>query len=262
MDYTRGFRVRSKYPKMSYAFMAGSQFKARKKAAATRRKNLRIEAMLARTIASKAANPRTGGYLGIEKKFFDTFYTATALTAAWAGGECDPAANTLFAPTKGTGPSDRDGDHVMIKTIDIRGNVYRGVGSDLADVSIPAYVTVVLVQDKQTNGAQLNAEDVMVDTAPKHLSHRNLQYSRRFIVLKSMRISLHDTAAGADGANTMSVTGSGRTFNWRVQCNIPVDFIGNAGTVADIGNNSLHIIACTNNTAYYLEYSSRIRFVG
>lgn len=208
-------------------------------------------------------NIRTGGFLGIEKKFIDTVKTSTNLVAAWAGSEVDPAANALCCPTKGTGPSNRNGDHIVIKSIQVRGIIRSQAYTDQADPPGPASFTVLLVLDKQTNGAQLSGEEVMVDTAPKEFSFRNLQYSRRFTILKSLRGSLHQIVSMADGANTGSFQSNERHFNWFVRCNIPVNFKGDAGTVADIVDNSLHIIACsTDANALTIKYHARCRFVG
>lgn len=209
-------------------------------------------------------NPRTGGLLGIEYKYFDTVKSITAISNGWAGGEMDPASyNTLCVPIKGTGASERDGDHIVIKNIQIRGVVKFTVKSDQSDSNGPWEATVLMVLDRQTNGAQLNAEDVMNDVAPKTHSFRNLEYRRRFRILASKRVILHQTSAFTDGSNTGTYTGNGRLFHMNVRCNIPVDFSGNGGTIADITNNSIHLIACSESSSVLsLEYHARCRFVG
>lgn len=218
-----------------------------------------------KNMLNRLRNVRTGGYLGIEYKFFDKQVAASGITASWAGGEKDPAGtNCLFAPVKGTGPSDRDGDHVIIKQVQIRGTVWWGPMSDQTDVYDPIQLAIYLVLDTQTNGAQLNAEDVMVATDPEEFAFRNLQYKKRFKILKAWRFGLNQVVAMTDGANTASIGGNQRYFSCNNKCNIPVDFVGNAGTVADIGDNSLHIIACCSSVpgGVNISYHSRIRFVG
>jgi len=208
-------------------------------------------------------NIRTGGYLGIERKYFDTVKTATALSASWAGGELDPTGDGLCQPTKGTGPTNRDGDHIVVKSIQVRGKVYIGAKSDQDDVKNPSSYCMLLVHDRQTNGAQLNAEEVMVATDPETMAYRNLQYSKRFKVLAARRGNLYETATIADGANTGSTTGNAHFVNWNIRCNIPVDFKGDAGTIADIVDNSFHIIAVSEVAAtVYVQYHARVRFVG
>lgn len=208
-------------------------------------------------------NRRTGGFLGMEKKFQDSFKTSTPINNAWTGGELDPAANCLYCPTKGTGPSNRDGDHTVIKQIQIRAFINFTVDQDSNDVVGPYAITLALVLDKQCNGSAINAEDVFVDTSPKQLGFRNLQYTRRFVILRAQRIVLNPSTAFTDGANTGSVGGTGRLIEWTVNCNIPVDHVGDAGSVADISNNALHLIGCGNTTTTgSINYACRVRFVG
>lgn len=210
----------------------------------------------------RSLNWRTGGYTGIELKFIDTVKTGTALGQSWTGGEYDPAANGLCCPTKGTGPSNRDGDHIVIKKIQIRGTVMMQIQSNQDDVAAPVDYAVMLVWDKQTNGAQLNAEDVMVSTDPEEFSYRNLQYSKRFRILKDWRGALHQTNAFTDGVNTGSTVGNSHHFQCILNVHIPVDFKGDAGSISDIVDNSLHIIACTSASGLYIAYHARVRFVG
>lgn len=208
-------------------------------------------------------NLRTGGYLGTEFKFLDTQKALTNITASWAGGEFDPAANALCCPTKGTGPSNRDGDKICITGIHIRGHINLEKQIDQADAIRAQQYCICLVQDTQTNGAQLNAEDVMVATDPETASFRNIQYSGRFKILKKWRGALTYSNGFTDGANTGTVSGQGRYFEANINCRIPVSFSGDAGTVADITDNSLHIIACASTAATIsCTYYSRVRFVG
>lgn len=208
------------------------------------------------------ANLRTAGFMGIERKFVDTTYTNT-VSGAWAGGEADPAANTLCAPTQGDGESNRDGRRIVIKQIVLTGSVQRLRAADQADVREASVVHVALVQDTQTNGTQLSAEHVYVDANNVEYTPRNLQYSQRFRVLWSRRFVLYDTCAFTDAANTGSVVGVSRLFHKVLSVNIPVNFIGNAGSVADIADNSLHVIACGSEGAIdSLKYQCRVRFVG
>lgn len=209
---------------------------------------------------------RTGGFTGIEYKFIDTTYTNT-LVGTWAGAEADPAGNNLCSPQQGTGESQRDGRVVTIKKIDIHGYVQRGQASDQADHTAPSIIHVALVLDTQTNGVQLNAEDVYVDANHVEVNFRNLQYKDRFRVLKSKylvvgdAVSMRDDAAGPPC--TASIAGSLRRFYFGLKCNIKVHFSANAGTVADITDNSLHIIAVSSQGAIdQMFYQSRVRFVG
>lgn len=209
------------------------------------------------------SNLRLGGFMGIELKFIDTVKTFTAVLDSWVGGEMDPAVGGLCCPVKGTGPSDRDGDEIRVKKIDIRGLIRMDKQSDQDDVLNSVKYCICLIQDTQTNGAQLNAEDVMVATDPETSSFRNLQYKKRFKVLKRWEGVLNEISTFTDGANTGSTVGTAQMFGCQVSLNEPVNFVGNAGTIADVGDNSWHLIACTDQAGRLtMSYSSRVRFVG
>lgn len=218
---------------------------------------------MARPRAARA-NLRTAGYLGVELKFVDTTVNATALGQTWAGAEVDPAANCLFAPTMGTGESNREGRKAIMKKVQINGYVYRAQASDQADVRQSSIVKIALVLDQQTNATQLSAEDVYVDADNVECQFRELEYAQRFRVLWSTQLTLGDTVAATDGANTCSITGSLKPFSVYKTINIPVSFVANGGNVADIMDNSLHVIAVTSApaTTDYIVYQSRVRFVG
>lgn len=214
-------------------------------------------------MGKRRPNLRTGGYLGTEFKFVDTQKALTNLSASWAGGEFDPAAGALCCPTKGTGPSNRDGDKICITGVHIRGHINLEKQQDQADAIRAQQYCIALVLDTQTNGVALDAESVFVQTDPETCSFRNLQYSNRFKVLKVWRGALYYTNAMTDGANTASMSGLGRTFKADINCKIPVSFAGDAGTVADITDNSLHVIACASTAATIsCTYYARVRFVG
>lgn len=216
----------------------------------------------ARELARSDVRMRTGGFTGIELKFIDTTKASTAIPATWAGGELDPAASTLCAPTQGTGESNRDGRRITIKSIQVNGQLFRTIGQDQADCIGPTAVTIALVLDTQTNGAQLNAEDVYVDANNNMLTFRNLEYNTRFRILYKRTFMIEDKCAFNDGANTASISSNGRLFKIYKRVNIPVTFTANAGVIADIQDNSLHIIGCAGTTGTYIAYEARCRFVG
>lgn len=197
----------------------------------------------------------------MEEHYIDTFKTSTALSDSWVGGELDPTALTLCAPIKGTGSSNRDGDHIIITKIQIRGILKLETKSEQDDVSKSEAYRVMLIWDKQTNGAQLNAEDVMVATEPEVFSYRNQSYLSRFKILTSWDGCLKWGTAFTDGANKGSVGGGAKKFMSNIECMIPVDFKANNGDVTDIVDNSLHIIGCAENSnTIYIQYACRVLF--
>jgi len=210
-------------------------------------------------------NMRTAGFLGIETKFYDTGIAGTAIVATAAGAEMDPTPNILClnAITQGDGESQRDGRKVILKSLQIKGMINADAVANAADPPAGRLIRILVVQDKQTNGAQLNSEDVIKDAGFLDvLSMRNLQYSKRFVVHYDKVIRMIPTATMEDGANTSSTSYANQGFKFFKNLNVPVNFTSTTEAIANITDNSFHVIALANDTGCNLFYQSRVRFVG
>jgi len=220
-------------------------------------------------------NRRVGGFLGIEKKFYDTYRIAAQVTNAllWFGCEYDPAPLCLNAPAQGAGPQQREGRKITCSSIQVRGQLmlpgYTGATYPTAGACT---VFVALLMDTQSNGSQFNSEDVYVNPAGSIAGGvcplRNLETGKRFKVLKTQTFDLSNMASIAiAGANFVGEPVS-TTFDWFV----PLDFVTsfNASAVEGVVNvmdNSLHIVANStySSTGLYtpeLTYNARLRFLG
>jgi len=220
---------------------------------------------------NKQLNVRTGGFLGIEKKFFDSFLATTQIAgpADCTGGELDPAtANCLNGVSQGDGESNRDGKNYVIKSLHFLGRVVANSQANKSAGWIPPSVFIAIVLDTQTNGAQLNSEDVYTNPAASIANNtclqRNLQYSSRFRVLKTFKLDFNQPSLAYDGTN---IEGCG--FSQSIEAhldnlNIKVGCSATTGTVAAITDNSLHVIGFATNVTetVNLTYTSRIRFMG
>jgi len=212
-------------------------------------------------------NRRTGGLIGLEYKFIDQDLTDASITGTWVGGELDPAAaNCLGACVQGSGESQRDGTRIVVKSIQINGFVYRDALSDQADCRPGQLIQLSLVMDKQSNGTQLNAEDVFSTTGADVPGRRVVANSARFKVLKTWLLTLHDTAAGTDGANTQTLGGMTVPFSCYLKLNQVVNFVAGAGagTIADMKDVSFHLIGAADGVVAsdYVTYTCRVRFIG
>jgi len=211
---------------------------------------------------------RTGGFSGTELRYFDSDLQDQALTPSWAGGELDPAALCLFYPVQGSGPQNRDGARVLVKSVYITGYVKRVAQAAEAAAPEGAIATLALVLDKQTNGATLNAEDVYDTTEPEECTRRVLENVSRFTVLKQWQIPIPVGVNFNDAAGTGAVGGALVPFSANLKLNLPVQFIAGAGAggVADIRDNSFHMIGvCTHNApagGYMTAFKCRFRFIG
>lgn len=236
---------------------------------------LQISQVASRAVASRfkrsSLNARSGGFLGIEKKFYDTTLVAGVVnsSATMASMENDPASvNCLNGVDQGDGESQRDGRKIAMDSIQVSGHVRIPAQIDQTSLDLAPVVKVYLVLDKQTNGAQLNSEDVFVNpgasTATSDAPFKNLQYDSRFQILGVRTFTCPPIPATWDGTN-MEASGVTLPFSiYKSLKGMQVTFKGTTAGVANIVDKSLHIIACCNaqNSAPTLYYNSRLRFRG
>lgn len=217
------------------------------------------------------ANPRIGGFLGTELKFYDQSLEAGALTAPTnaTGGEHDPSSTVMIMSVgQGDGETNRDGRSIVMMSIGLKGMVRIPRAIDQTVLKDTCIVFIALVLDTQTNATQINSEDVYLNkSADANLAtmpFRNLENSRRFTVLKTRTLSIGHPQVSWDGTN---IEQAGMTRRWDMFVNLnkmKVNFKGTTQTIANITDNSLHVIAwCSNvDLAPVLYYNSRLRFVG
>lgn len=224
-------------------------------------------------------NTRISGLMGVEVKFFDNYRVGSPLTAptSCTGGEHDPNVlniGCLNAVPPGDGGNQRDGRVFRMKNITVKGQVRLGaqVGQTGPD-NLPR-VFIALVLDKQTNGTQMNSEDCFVNPSATAVLAAdpllNLENSQRFRVLKTMHIGPKDFAGsqamGDYPAGSIAERGVTVPFTLFADLkNLAVNSVpSGGGSVGSVSDNSLHIIAFTNDVSSQpvLDYNSRLRFVG
>ncbi len=231
-----------------------------------RRRVRRISTAGQRTIVvPMRANIRTGGFVGIETKFFDVEDNNDAFTATWATME--PATTNLTAIAQGDGESNRDGRKYAIKSIHIRGFIEVPAQESQTAPIADQYCRIALVWDTQTNGAALTATDVMDGgQAEDTLAFRNLQFTKRFKVLfdKSITVLVARTNMNEGAVNLFASPLTRVPFKFNKVFNPPIQVLM-SGTTADIANvtdNSIHMIGVSESTVATLSYQCRTRFVG
>ncbi len=189
-------------------------FPVRKKRKPVRKLNKRVSALE----ASK------------ERKIIDTQLTAQVSNTT-------PSLVELTNLAQGLTDTTRIGNKIMLSGLQFR---------YLAKDTVQNSVRVMIVQDKQTNGAIFAAADVLADvTAIDNVaSLRNRDESLRFRVLY-------------DRVHLISLTGKDSVYVSKfIKLNVPVKYDGNAGTIADITSNSLAIlhvseVASSNITGFW-----------
>lgn len=197
-----------------------------------------------------------------EKKFVDSYRSTITLVTSPTGSECDDTTMLcLNGIAQGVTQSTRIGNKVILKSVQVNGQVNVPIISDQADAPVSINVRVMLVLDKQTNKAQLNGEDVYFDSGGVDiLSLRNLEYSDRFTILAEEKMSLDYTTSQQDGANTASYAGQKKCFTIYKKLNIPVQYNLTTAVVGAITDNSLHLIAWADGANVNFNWQSRVRY--
>lgn len=202
----------------------------------------------------------------VEKKFKDVNLGQTATTQVWAGGEIDPSATTCFTTiAQGDTGITRDGRQAVIEAIYLHGQVVFGITETSIAPLSDQTCRVVMVLDTQTNGAQLNAEDVFttIGAGSDVNSFRQLDFQKRFKVLhdKTFTLDLHCTSEGSNAFSS-----GNRIKNFRMAYRWPkglvVNYTGTTDAISTVQDNSVHLICTSTNANVFLGYQGRTRFRG
>jgi len=218
-----------------------------------------------------------------EMKYFDCERDAdqiAACTTTWVAGTMQDPDTTinlgsaavanplcLFAPTVGAALNQRIGRKVKVLKIKLHGLIHFSVGTAQALPKNATSIRMMLVQDCQTNAAQMTGAQLMNDAASPSstlMSFQNPNNFGRFKVLKEKRYILEDpNIIGTTGAADIAF--GGRKLNWKLTATFktPCEVHFNAtngGTVADIVDNSFHMVCAADTVALIplITYYSRV----
>ncbi len=215
----------------------------------------------------RSANRRTGGYIGMERKFLDDEMDASTIAITW--GEHNPATRKcLSSVAEGTGESERIGRHHAIDSLYIRGNINTAVGEAQTSPQTDALVRVIIGIDKQTNGAEVVPGSVVdLGQTNDFEAMRNLQTSAQFRILLDTVIKVPGKNVNEGSANAFTWTGVTVPFKYfhKFRTPLKIHSNGTGGTISNVRNNSIFIMAVLDGSpgpTVYLSYQSRIRFRG
>lgn len=195
-----------------------------------------------------------------EMKYFDTELAQTAITAVtttWPAGTMkDPTTfNTLVVPVVGAAINQRIGREIKVLKIKIRGEFAVGTQATQAVADNGSNIRYMVVQDMQTNAAQMTGAQLQTDYSGPEVTiggFQNLNNFGRFRVLKDKQIQFSNAnMAGSPTAADLVQSGFRRPFKCNIKFKIPIKMRFNAtngGTIADIIDNSFHFLAGTDNT--------------
>lgn len=225
----------------------------------TRKKVRKTPAMVPMSALAKA-----------ETKIFDTFYSTAipAVTTAWNAGIADPATFLcLCVPVVGAALNQRIGRRINYFKVKIRGQIKCAAQAAQSASETASSVRILLVADKQTNAAAMTAAQLMTPDAGTSMSlqaFQNQDNFGRFQVLKDKRFSISN-ANLVGSPTTGDVVQQGMLIlfkiNYTFKNPMPAHFNAtNGGTIADIVDNSLHVVCACDNASYapVLQYASRV----
>lgn len=209
-------------------------------------------------------NVRTGGFLGIEKKFLDTELTASALATTWAA--LNPVGvDSLSIPAQGDGESNRDGRTYAIESVHVRGHFELAAAEGAGVPASMIECRVIVYWDTQTNGAEATATDIMdAGGTTDILAFRNLQNSKRFKVLYDKVCLLKPHALNEGAVNSFANGAVIQRFEFNKQFKKPiiVNCTGTTSSVASVSDNNIGIAAIGTSSNATIAYQARVRFVG
>lgn len=187
---------------------------------------------------------------GGELKFVDMTRGDTAASQVLALLD-DPAANAVFDIPTGTGESARIGRKILIKSLAMTFKVSTGDIASAAFLSQETQrVRIMIVLDKQANGAVASVSDVL-DTsivADEVDAYNNLSNKNRFVTLMDKKIgwvpTQYDNAATPHYNQKQLTIKFYKKFN-----NLPIEFSGVNGDSAEIASNQLLMLTTESVTA-------------
>lgn len=220
-----------------------------------------------------------------EMKYFDTELQSTAIavvtTTYPAGAMKDPGTTidlggaavatplTLFAPVVGAALNQRIGRNCNVYKIKVRGAIQVATQAAQAAADNVARVRLMLVQDTQTNIAQMTAAQLLRNAGGASTtisSYQNPDNFGKFRVLKDKMITINNlNLTGSPTTADVIQAGMAREFKFMVNFKTPIKVHFNAtngGTVADIIDHSFHIVCAADNIAYAptIQYYARVSY--
>lgn len=229
---------------------------------------------VSRFTQARFRNARTGGFLGQELKFYDTSLVSGTLLAPTdaAGGEHDPSATVVLnSVVQGDGEQQRDGRKITMKSLYMNGIIQIAPQASQSSGDSATIIFIAVVLDTQTNGATIVSELVYTNESASAIlaaaPMRNLQQADRFRVLAVKKFTMQNPNIANDTGSTGGIVTNGltRPFKMYVKLgNMVVTYKGTTETVANITDNSLHVIAYCSNAALVpkISYNARLRFMG
>ncbi len=195
---------------------------------------------------------RESGFYNMERKFLDT--TQAPTTALVIG---DVTSETLNIIPEGNGQSARVGRKVNLTSIGIRGSVKIASTSTLANTG--DVVRIMVVQDKQTNGASPAVATVL--QSADYNAFGNLANRNRFVILRDKFIAIQSQSGSFDGTND-GFAEAFVFFKDYFKVNIPIEYDASAtdGSLATQRSNNIFVLVISAEGIANVDYRTRLRY--
>jgi len=201
-----------------------------------------------RTVARMMMVPRL-----VEVKYFDTTRGAAGVPNT---GVVDPF---LLGMQQGTGNSGRVGRLVRVTCLEIIGNASIAVTDNSAQTWDA--LRIMVVHDKQCNGALFGITDLMVSGDEKNFTNPNNEL--RFDILKEQIFSVNASSSVNTSGNpalALQTGEAGQWFRYKIPLDLVVEYSASTGAVADLRSSNLAVYATSRNGRGVIEYIARVSY--
>lgn len=213
--------------------------------------------------ARRAAGPNTWAHMRqcVEKKFHDETRATEVITTAAVGGSVDSILGTVGIP-QGTDAKSRIGIRAFLWSASIHGDIKFIPGSD---PNASDEVRIMVVLDKQSNGASASIQNVLDLSATADVNAFRLEQNRaRYTVLMDRIYTMNPMAMGSTTAPAVEGATVLRrfSFNKRWVNGLKVVYKeGSTGTDSQIVDNNLWIMAfAKNGVNCSIQWDSRVHY--
>jgi len=208
-------------------------------------------------VVARPVPMRPGGFLTGKSRAAGAAPELFSVDTAQADYVCDTTGSVtlLNGIAQGDDINNRHGRRVQLKAVHVC-----GVIKPIDDTTVANVSRVMLVFDKQCNGAALTIADVL--TSVSGTSYNKLDNRDRFVVLADYKYAL----GGMNTTATQTYGASPSCFKVDIhrKINLPVTFIGTTNAIASIQSGSLYLItvgtAAPNAGGQFQAATARVRY--
>lgn len=205
-----------------------------------RKRNGYKAAMVKAPYKRRKSKPAFYALPSAELKFKDVDFGQTSLGNNEAGTIL--VDSLLKGITQGNDESDRVGRKITVKKVLMRGSF---VAAPTTDATLGVRrARVIVYWDKQCNKATAAVGDLVEVSTQGIDAFRNLGNKDRFVFLYDEIHDLNFQTTGQDAAGTFDTIEFTKTISCYKEVNIPIEYVANAGAVADLSSNNIGVYGC------------------